>query len=166
MHEQQKDVSPFFAAKIKPQNPPFLIYPHSMTMQKQPTCAFLIETQIMQRCSNSLVGCIISRATASPAKSVLLSTSRNLSAQVRLVKNNPSCIVHANTWQTKVMHKAGICLADVTCHSRSTQRRTRPISKPSIETDGTQHSGARLAFCITRSTSTEMHLMPTPVRYA
>jgi hypothetical protein len=95
-----------------------------------------------------------------------LSIWSSLSALVRLVKNEWSHIPHANTWQIKVMLKAGICLADATCHNRSTQRRTRPINKQSIAMDGTRHSGARLAFCITKLTSTEMHLMHTPAQYA
>ena len=81
-------------------------------------------------------------------------------------QNDPFYIAYLNTWQTKVMRKVGICLAGVTCHSRNIQKRTRPISKLSTAMDGTRHSGARLAFCTTRSTSTEMHLMHTPERYA
>lgn len=73
---------------------------------------------------------------------------------------------HTNTWQIKVMRKAGISLDGATCHNRSIQKHTRPISKQSTAMDGTRHSGARLAFCITKLTSTEMHLMHTPVRYA
>jgi tetratricopeptide (TPR) repeat protein len=82
------------------------------------------------------------------------------------LQTDMSYIAHANTWQIKVMRKAGICLDGATCHSRNTQKHTRPISKQFIETVGTRHSGARLAFCIIRSTSTEMHLTHIPAPYA
>ena len=63
--------------------------------------------------------------------------------------------------QIKPMHKAGICLAVATCHSRSTPRRTRPISKRSTETVVTRLSGAPSECSITRSTSIAMRWMPT-----
>ncbi len=72
----------------------------------------------------------------------------------------------ANTWQTQMMRKVGIFWVAATCHNRSTLRRTKPISKLCTATDGTRPSGARLVSCITRSTSTEMHSMHTPGRYA
>lgn len=71
-----------------------------------------------------------------------------------------------NTWQTRVMRKVGTFLDVVTCHSRSIQKHMRHISKPFTATDGIRLSGAQLASCITRSISTEMHLMHTPVPYA
>jgi len=123
------------------------------------------EIQTMQRFFNNLDGYIINRATASPAKSVPLSTSRNPSTQVRLAKRDLSSMVHANTWQTKLMHRVGTYLVDVTCHSRNTQKRMKPINKLYIVTVAIRLSGARLAFCTTRSTSTETRLMPTPARY-
>jgi len=135
-------------------------------MPNRPIDVCLTEIRSMQRSFSSLAGCITSKATALAVRSKRLSTWSNLSVLVRLVKNDPSHISHANTWQTKVMRKAGICLAGATCHNRNTQKRTRPISKQSIAMDGTRHSGARLAFCITRLTSTEMHLMHTPAQYA
>lgn len=75
-------------------------------------------------------------------------------------------MAQANTWQTQMMHRVGISWAGVTCHSRSIQRRTKPTSKPCTAMAGTRRSGARLVSCITRSISTEMHSMRTPVRYA
>jgi len=137
-----------------------------MTMPNWHTDESSIGIQTMPRSSSSLVGCIISKATVSAVKKMRLNTWRNLSAPVRRVKNDQSHIARANTWQIKVMHKVGICLDGVTCHNRNIQKRMRPISKRSIETVGTQHSGARLAFCITRLISTEMHLMHIPARYA
>jgi hypothetical protein len=83
----------------------------------------------------------------------------------KLVRKDASHSTHTNTWQIKVMRKAGISLDGATCHSRSILRHTRHISKQFTAMDGTQHSGARLASCTIRSTSTETHLMHTPVRY-
>jgi len=139
----------------------------SMTMPKWHTDECLIGIPTMPRYFSSLAGCIISKATVSAVKRMRLNTWRNLSVPVRKKKkNDQSHNARANTWQIKAMHKVGICLDDVTCHSRSIQKRTRPINKRFIETAGTRHSGARLAFCITRLISTEMHWMHIPVRYA
>lgn len=119
----------------------------------------------MPRSSSSSAGCI-TRSTTATARTLQLSTWRSLSTPVRRVVNDHSSVTRSNTWQTKTMRRAGTCLGGATCHSRSIPRRMRPTSKPSIATGGTQHSGARLASCITRSTSTEMHWMHTPARYA
>jgi len=135
-------------------------------MQKWHTDECSIGIPTMPKSFSSLAGCIISKATVLAVKRMQLNTWRNLSVPVRRVKNDQSHISRANTWQIKVMRKVGICLDGVTCHSRSIQKRTRPISKRFIETAGTRHSGARLAFCITRLISTEMHLMHIPARYA
>ena len=84
----------------------------------------------------------------------------------KIRQNDLSHISSAYTWQIKAMHRVGIFLVDVTCHNRNIPRHTRHISKQSTETGGIRLSGARLAFCITRLTSTEMRLMRTPGRYA
>jgi hypothetical protein len=65
----------------------------------------------------------------------------------------------SNTWQTTMTRKAGTSLADVTCHSRSTPRHMRLISRLCTAMAGTLHSGARLACCIIRSTNTAMPWM-------
>lgn len=135
-------------------------------MPKLPTSVFSIGIQNMQRSFNNLDGCITSRVLAFKVKSRLLSIWNNLSVPVRLVKYDRSHILHANTWQIKAMHRAGTSLVGATCHNRSTPRHTRPISKLFIETDGIRLSGARLAFCTTKLTSTEMRLMHIPARYA
>lgn len=117
-------------------------------MPNLPIDVYLIAIQIMPRSSSNWDGYTISKAIASQARSKRLSTLRNRSTQMPM------------------MRKAGIFWADATCHNRNTPRRTRPISKRYIATVGTRHSGARLASCITRSISTEMRLMRTPGRYA
>jgi len=116
----------------------------------------LIEIPTMPRYSSNLAGCTTNKATVSAVKSKQLNTWRNLLTLV-IQHNRPLNIAQANTWQIKVMRKVGICLADVTCHSRNTPKHTRHINKPSTVMDGTRHSGARLAFCITKLISTEMH---------
>lgn len=140
--------------------------PFSMTMQKMPTGVCSTVIRIMRRSSSSLAGCITNRVTVSAARSKRLNTWRNLSAQVNLVTKDASDSAYANTWQIKVMRKAGISLDGATCHNRNIQKHTRHISKQSTAMDGTRHSGVRLASCTTRLTSTEMPLMHTPARYA
>lgn len=128
----------------------------------------LIAIRITQRSSSSSAGCITSRARASPAKSRRLSTWRNLSIPVCFPPPHISAPMRHrfNTWQTTTMRKVGTSWADVTCHSRSIPRHMRPTNKLFTVTAGTRLSGAPSASCITRSTSTEMHSMRTPARYA
>ena len=134
-------------------------------MPKMHTDACLIGIPTMLRYSSNLAGYITNKAIVSAVKSKQLSTWRNRSTLVRQ-PNRSLWIAQANTWQIKVMLKVGTCLAGATCHSKNTPRRTKHISKLSTVTGGTQPSGARLAFCITRLISTEMHWMHIPVRYA
>jgi len=136
-----------------------------MTTPNLPIDVCLIAIQIMPRSSSNWGGYIISKAIASQARSRRLSTLRNLSIQVSSLCDQTH-VTRINTWQMPMMRKAGIFWADVTCHNRNTPRHMRPISKRYIAMVETRHSGARLAFCITRSISTEMRLMHTPGRYA
>ena len=117
---------------------------------------------IMPKCSSSLAGCTINRAPTTLVRNRLLSTLRNQWPLVSLVPANIGHAYHADGLiQIKTMHKAGIYSGAVTCHSRSTPRRTRPTSKQSIVTVGTRPSGVLLVCSIIRSTSTAMRSMRT-----
>lgn len=84
-------------------------------------------------------------------------------ASGKLVGSFPPCYVYADKYiQTKLMHKAGTCLVVATCHSRSTPRPTRPISRQFTGMVATRPSGAPSVCSITRSTSIVMRLMPIP----
>lgn len=145
----------------------FLIV-HRSTTPSLHTGVCLIAIRITQRSSSSSAGCIISRARASPVRSRRLSTWRSPSILVCFVSLHISARRRHrfNTWQTTTTRKVGTSWADVTCHSRSIPRHTRPTNKLSTVMAGTRLSGAPSASCITRSTSTETHSMRTPARYA
>lgn len=140
---------------------------HRSTTPNLHTGVCLIAIRITQRSSSSSAGCIISKALASPAKNRRLSTWRSLSIPVCFSLHISAAMRHRfNTWQTTTTRKVGTSWADVTCHSRSTPRHTRPTNKLSTVMAGTRLSGAPSASCITRSTSTATHSMRTPARYA
>lgn len=83
VHEQQKDVS---CCQVCPPNGPTDCRNYSTTLQRQHTAVFWNEIQTMPRFCSSSVGCIISRAQVSVAKSTLSSTWKSLSVQVRTLK--------------------------------------------------------------------------------
>jgi hypothetical protein len=64
------------------------------------------------------------------------------------------------------MLKAGTCLADATCRSKSTPRPTKPTSRLYTAMVATRHSGVRSVCSTTRSTNTAMRLTRTLVPFA
>jgi hypothetical protein len=64
------------------------------------------------------------------------------------------------------MLKAGTCLVDATCRSKSTPRLTKLTSKLCTAMAATQHSGVRSVCSTTRSTSTVMRSTRTLVPFA
>ena len=137
-----------------------------MIRLKQLIVVCSIEIQIMPRCYNNSDGCIISKATASTAKSKRLSTWRNLLARVsrtRLILMVNS--TRSNIMQTTAMLKAGTCWDGVTCRNRSIRKHMKLINRQSTVMAGTLHSGVLLVFSTIRSTNTGTPSMHTHALY-
>jgi hypothetical protein len=64
------------------------------------------------------------------------------------------------------MLRAGTCLVDATCRSKSTPRPTKPTSKPYTAMAATRHSGVRSVCSTTKSTNTATRLTRTLVPFA
>ena len=135
----------------------------STRTQKRHTLVCSSATRTTPKSYSNSDGCTISRAQASAVKSRPLSTSKSLLIPVSTPLGRPPKHM-SDAVQIKPTHRAGTCLADVTCHSRNTQKPTKPINKPSTVTAETRRSGAQSECSTIRSISTETRWMHIPVR--